>query len=1191
MLKQLTQYVLVLLLAALCLPAQNTGRMSGLVTDASGASIPGAKVDLYIPGGAAPVVTTTTNAEGLYSLTGLQPVYYDVHVEAPGFRKTIIRQAKVDPGVELSMKAIQLEITTQAETVEVTAESLGVQTSNAEVAATITNLQVTRLPSLNRSPLSFITTQAGVNSNGRSNTTINGLRPSYSNVTIDGVNIQDNFIRTNSLDFQPNMLQLDQVAEFTVSTSNTNAGQGNGATQVTFVTPSGSNQFKGNVRYFNRNNVTSANTWFNNRNGVARPFLNQNQYGASFGGPIVKDKFFFYADYEATRLKQQAPSTRTIFRQDARNGIFTYRDTAGNLQQRNLLTLFPGLSRPAAITNILAGIPGPEAINRNDIGDNLNTGGLALNLRSNRTRDNVTGKLDYIASTKHSFSGTYVWNRDILDRPNLSGNGYTITPKTSNDNAVNLLSVTHRWNPKPNLTTESRFGMNLAPAIFATTEDFGNRIIAIPLVNNPVDTFRAQGRNTDTYNYSAGANWIKGSHTMSFGLQGMILHADPFNDAGNLPTYTIGLSTAMASTYNLLPLLPGLRAQDLGIANSLLAFHAGMLTTAGQTFNAVDRTSGFVGGATDLKRMRQQNLALYFNDQWKVNRKLTVTAGVRWEYWSPVDEAGALALQPIIPQGSSAQATLLSNATLDFAGNAVGRPFYKKDLNNFGPNVGLAYQPFGDGKTVIRAGYSINYPNDEFMASIRNSAVATNAGLSQAVNLVNLNNSFVGNPPAIPTPAFKVPRTLADNYALNTAAALAMPDPGLVTPYVQQWNFSIQREIGRGILEVRYVGNRSTKQFRGFDLNQVVIKENGFLADFDKAYSNLRLSQAAGRGNNAAYNPAIPGSQPLPFFDRLPSGGLLNNATIVNLINTQQPGQLATTYQENSLNGPVSFYRNPLGLGMNLMTNYSNANYHGLQLDYTKRFASGWQLQGNYTYSKVLSDSPGDSQTRFEPFLDNDSASVERARTLFDITHVFKMNGVYELPFGKGKKVNIENRFLDAIFGGWGTSGLLTWRSGDPFGITAPRGTLNRTARSAGNTAVSLSDKAALDEALQLRMTGNGPYFVNASAIGVDGRAVAADGAAPFSGQLFFNPGSGTIGTLQRRMFSGPMFWNIDLQAFKTFRATERVTVDFRADFFNLTNSVSFFFGDQDVNSVNFGRITGVNSGRRIMQFGLYLRF
>lgn len=1178
----------VVLLASMILMGQSTGRLSGIVLDPTGAAVPDAKVSLLIPAGASAIVVTKTGGDGNYGFNGLQPVLYDLAVEMPGFRTMMVRGVKIDPGVELSMQPIRLEVSSQTEVVEVTAESVGVQTANAEISATVTNAQVTRLPSLNRSPLGFISIQAGVGGNGRTNTTINGLRPSFANVTIDGVNIQDNFIRTNGLDFQPNMLQLDQVAEFTLSTSNTNASLGNGAAQLAFVTPSGTNKLKGNVRWFNRNNVAAANTWFNNRNGVAQPFLNQNQLGGSLGGKIIKDKLFFYADYEATRSVQQSPQTRTLLREDARNGIFTYRDTSGNVQKVNLLSQFPALSRPQAITSILANIPGASSINRSDIGDGLNTGGYAFNARNNRTRDNITGKLDYIVSTRHSLHGTYVWNRDLVDRPDLA-NDFSANPKVTNDNATNLLSVTHRWNPAPTITTESRFGFNFAPALFATTEEFSGRILALPLASNPVNTFRAQGRNTDTYNYSSGANWVKGKHTLSFGMQGMRIHANPFNDAGNLPTYTIGLSTAMAAQFNLTPRLPGLRAADLGVANGLLALHGGMISSISQQFNVTDRTSGFVGGATQARRLQQQNLALYLNDQWKVSRKLTLTAGARWEYWSPVDEADALVLLPVL-SGGSAINTLLSDATLDFAGKAVGRPWYKSDWNNVGPNVGLAYQPFGDNKTVIRAGYSINFPNDELIRSIDNS-VLTNAGLSSTQTLTNLNNAYISSPPALTVPAFRVPRTLSDNYALDPTSALGMPDPNLVTPYVQQWNLSVQHAVAKGILELRYVGNRSTKQFRSFDYNQVEIRKNGFLEDFRRAQSNLALSRAGGLGSNASFNSNVPGSQRLPFFEALPSGGLLTNATVLNLISTGEAGTLAEVYQTNRLNGNVSFFPNRFGLGMNMMTNYSNANYNSLQADYTKRFSGGWQYQVNYTYSKVMSDAAGDAQARFEPFLDIENPQIERSRTPFDLTHSFKMNGIWELPFGRGRKFDLPNALTEAVLGGWGVSGLMTWNSGAPFSVLSGRGTLNRGGRSGQSGANTNLNKAQLDDVLTFRQTGAGPYFANASAIGADGRAVAADGAAPFAGQLFFNPGAGELGQLQRRMFSGPMFWNTDFQVFKTFAFVERYTLDLRADFFNLTNTPSFFIGDQNINSNTFGRITSTASGRRVVQFGLYLRF
>jgi hypothetical protein len=390
------------------------------------------------------------------------------------------------------------------------------------------------------------------------------------------------------------------------------------------------------------------------------------------------------------------------------------------------------------------------------------------------------------------------------------------------------------------------------------------------------------------------------------------------------------------------------------------------------------------------------------------------------------------------------------------------------------------------------------------------------------------------------------------------------------------------------------VGNRGVKQWRAFDYNQVLVRPDempGYFQDFMRAYENGLRSLAANNTFLPAYNPNIPGSQPLPFFAQLPSGGLLTNATIIGNIQRGEVGNLASTYQINRLNGPFNFFANRNALGTNSVSNYSAASYHGLQVDYRRTFRTGVQVQVNYSYSKVMSDASGDGQTRFEPFLDMRNPGIERGRVPFDLTHAFKLNGVWELPFGRGKQFEIANPVLNQIFGGWQVSGFLVLQSGNPFSITAPRGTLNRTARSANNTAFVLVDKNRLNDALGFRMTNDGPWFITSSAIGADGRAVAPDGRAPFDGQLFYNPAPGMIGGTQRNYFSGPSFYNTDLAVLKTFNITEGHRVEFRSEWFNFTNTPSFYFNGGDINSATFGRITSTANTSRIIQFGLYYRF
>jgi hypothetical protein len=1174
--------------------AQATGRITGSVVDATGAMVPGAAVKVYLQGGARPVLETSTTAEGLFHMVGVRPTAYDIAVEATGFLKSVLKEVKVDAARETSLPPIKLELPTVVQSLEVSANVQSVQTSNAEVSQTVTNEQVRRLPVLDRDPLSLIQTQAGVHYNGRASTVINGQRESYANMTLDGINIQDNFIRDGALDYSPAMLLIDEVSEITVSTSNSNAAASGGSAQVTFVAPSGGNDLHGKAYWYNRNSYFAANDWFNNQAGVDQPRLNQNQLGGGLSGPIRKDKLFFYTNYEAYRQHQQAPANRVILTAAARQGLYTYRDTAGNTRQANILTT-AGVPIDPAMQALLSQIPGPEKINNYDVGDsraNLlrNTGGYRFNQQSNRIRDNVLAKVDYNLSTKHVFSGTYLWNRDNSDRPDAS-NDFAVVPKTSNPNNINLISSAWRWTPSARLTNELRFGFNVAPGDFPTTEKFGPYILDGMIFSNPVNTFLAQGRTTRTYNFADNAAYQRGRHSVTFGFQIQRTSTRSYDYAGTIPTYSIGMSAGNSKALTL-QALPGGRNSDLNGANRLLASLAGWVTSDSQSFNITSRTSGFTPGAPLTRNYGLNEFAWYAQDSWKLSSRLTVTLGLRYVLYGSTEERDGLEIAPVLVNNNP-RATLLSDATLNFIGPGTGRPLYDPGKRNFAPNVGLAWDPFGKSKTAVRAGYSISYVNDQtVLAPIP--LTELNGGLTASAADFDLTQRVSTGLPKIVTPTYKVPRKFSDNYDLDSTSAGGMVDPHLRMPYVQQWSIGVQQQIGNTILEARYVGNHSTRSLRAFDYNQVNIRASGFLDDFLRARNNGFLAQA---GNPSAafvpaYNRNIAGSQVLTVFPQLYAGGQLNNGTIRQLIQSGQVGELAATYQIDGTNGAVNFFPNPNVLGADLLTNFSNSTYNALQVEVRHRAGKGLDVQANYTFSKVLSDAAGTSQSRLEHFLDLNNTKIERARADFDLTHTIKANAVYDLPFGKGHKWNWKP--LDRALGGWSLSGIMTWQSGAPFSILSQRGTLNRAGntRSDNNTAVTALTKGQLDKLLQFRMTGDGPVFTAQSVINpLDGTAVSSDGAPPFSGQVFFHPGPGTIGTLQRRMFSGPWAFNLDLGVQKKFRITERHSIEVRMESTNALNHATFFVGDQLLDSTNFGRISYMMFNPRLVQFGAYYRF
>lgn len=1234
---QITATLLLFIFLAGSALAQNAlGRISGVVRDQAGAVVSGANVTITNEGTGQVAQTLTTNNEGFFVAPQLSPGSYTVKIEVSGFKTGSYTQVKVEPGQEYSLVAL-LEVGATNEVVQITAGSDLVNTTTPEISNTVIRRQIVDLPLNGRNPIELIRLQAGVvGLPTRTNTTINGGRPTWTQVTKDGINIQDNFIRTNSLDFVPNRPTSDTIGEFTITTNTQGADAAGGASQVKLVTPSGTNEFHGTLYEFNRNSSLSANSWFNNATidrltgqSVARPFLNRNQFGGNIAGPVLapkkvfgplggwndnKDKLFFSFSYEGFRQRTQATKNNVIpANTDLLDGVFRYvRPSDGTVQSVNILSARPGVPLDPKIKSlILNRIPSSSLVNNFDVGNSsatrlLNTAGYRFLQRDVNDRNQYEFRFDFKPTDRHSFEFVHQRFKETDDRTDLDA--VNLRPLVFTDSDVKFQVGAWRWAATNNLNNELRIGANLAPVAFESNENFLGTIFPTALgLTNPETQFQPQGRDTRTFQYIDNASYITGNHQMQFGGSLQKIKVRPYNFAGRFPTVAFGFSAAAPASIQLVQSdFPGgsISAADLASANALRVFLGGVISSVNQTFQVQDKTSGFVAGIPNENNFTFNNWAGYYQDNWRIKPNISLRLGLKWEYFSPLREDNDLQLFPVLRSGNSMSGLLDPNASIDFANG----DYYKKDLNNFGPSVGIAWDPFKDGKMSVRAGYTMAFVNEETITVARNAGIG-NAGLQTSVNLLNQFATVNAGVPVVNSPTFKVPRTLADQLAVSQTSAIFGIDQNLKQPYVHQISFSVEREIGWDIaVEGRYVATLGRDIWRGLDFNQTNAAINQpFLQDFLRARNNgfLALNTPASTPGctsatcgvfNPAYNANLAGSQQLTVIPTF-NGGSLTNATVRNNILTGQVGSLADFYTSGSAGATVAaqarnfFYNtgNPAIYASDLVVNGGTTDYHALQMELRRRFKGGIFGQMNYTFSKVLSNSPGTSQARFEPFLDNARQGLEKTRADFDVTHVINGSMIFEMPFGKGKKWLNYGGVADRFLGGWQVSSIVHYQSGAPISIISGRGTFNRGGRSGGNPAVSSLTREEISKLFGIRKQADGRvYYIDPSVIDpATGRAVGPDNqgnTAGFNGQVFFHPNAGEIGTLQRLQFDGPSQASWDFGVIKRTRITETKNFEIRADFFNFLNHPLFFVGDYNVDSTTFGRITGLNFGARVVQ-------
>ncbi len=1221
---------------------RTTGQIVGTVKDASGAVIPAAAIEATDTGTGITVATKSTH-EGGFVFPALQPGHYRLLATATGFQPAVVSDLVVETGRSSNVE-VTVEVAGVQELVRVEAHAAVVETTSSTVSTTVSNAEIAKLPLNGRNVLNFalLTPGAATSSDARFST-FNGLPGGAINITLDGINDNSQRFRsggTSFFVFAP--VRLGAVDQVTVSTSGLAADAGaEGAVQVQFVTKRGTNALHGQLYDQFRNDALNANSWSNNARGLPKARLRLNEYGGNLGGPIVKNKLFFFGNYEQPIQPGQNTITATVLTSEAQQGVFRYTATDGSVRTANVLDIARANLFPAAIDPFVA--------------RQITTANAGLSQGNVRSVDLVRNELSFLIPTRPSNvypTGRVDWQatpslvvRGIL---NLQWRDLARSPLYPQLPFVNqgfkstyyILSTGADWTPRPNLFNQLSVGFQSNHEEFNpgnTVDVYGGRRVTLPLMTSPLPTndVMPQPRNNPVYNVIDTITLLRGAHTYTFG--GSFRRTTMWETIGAVsasgPLFSLGVATGdpVSSIFSATT-MPGVRSTDLATAQQLYALLTGRLSGIGGSNNVDEITHQYVAGPA-TRREAQNVGGVYAQDQWRVTPRLTLNYGLRWEFTGPAHNTNGIYTSPTVDSLLGPSKQLFTPGVLGGALNPVveqrSNP-YKGDYINPAPNLGFAWRPdvasgvlgkLLGSKSVIRGSAGVNY-YDEGLIAFQTGA-GSNAGLSQTLSLTPGQPGFAPGglllsssiPPLSTFPSsFQFPQPLSLFTFSNAWSSI---DPNIRTPYIANWNIGIQREIGaNAAIEARYVGNRGFHLWRLYNENETNIFESGFLQEFKNAQKNLDINTANGRTGFA--NSGLPGQAALPIFETafgargsqaaLPAASGFTNGTFITQLQQGQAGALANSLAGNSLYlcrmlgsafGPCAslnydapgpypinvFQANPYaaGRGINLLTDDGHSKYNGLQLQYRQRYGtSGLTVTANYTYSKSTtnrySDSPATTITQVTL---RDQSLVEGPH-VFDLRHAFQTYWTYDLPWGSNRRVTIANPLLDQIAGGWTVSGIARVQSGRPFYLTSGRSTYNQNDAGVLLTGISAAD---LQKLITLSSGPNGTMlFVDPKLIGADGRA---------NPQYLQSPTApGELG--QRVWLYGPGFWNLDLGLAKRFSAGHTY-VTLEALFLDVFNHTSFLVGgasndagfNVSINSTTFGQTNSTASGPRNIQIRL----
>ncbi len=1085
------------------------GELTGEVRDPSGEVIAGARV-------VASMVlteesyTAITNAAGVYTFPNLKPGVYSVDFEAKGF-KTFVREGLgLATGQSVRLDA-KLAVGSAHDTITVRGDSPLLQTESGGLGQIIENRPILDLPLNGRTFVSLVGLAAGVAlPPGSSFPRINGGRPRTNEYLYDGISVLQP--EPGTVAFFP---IIDAIQEFRVETNSPSAefGRFNGGV-VNLTTKSGTNDFHGTAFEFLRNETLNANNLFAPPNSP-KPLFRRNQFGGVLGGPIVRNRTFFFADYQGTRQEIGRVRISTVPTLLQRQGIFTEAVGKGLPKIYDPATTQPlpggGFTREQFLNNtiptdridpvaalLLSRYPVPTA---SGTANNYTRVG-----NEGDTQDQADGRVDHRFSDRDQVFARYSYARDyavpVTPLPDGSGNiASGATAKTTTVGQSIAASYFHIFTPA--LTNEVRVGytrrsIDRAALLLDAPPSQALQLPGVPSnadFSRELPTFSITGFQqlgpsantdskfrTDVTEVADQLSSQRGRHSLAAGFDFRWERLDIVQPPS--PTGLFQFSSLFTD-------LPG----TSGTGFSLASFLLGQV----QTFSI------------DLQQLpirpRAHIQEYYLLDDWKATRRLTLNAGLRWTLNFPSTEGN--------DQGAVFN---LQTQQLDYLGkNGFPRSSRELHWHDFGPRLGFAYRV--TGKTVIRSAYGLiwieqagittPFTNPQF-PFIQTASQRTLDSINPAFDLA----SGPSVEPILPTPdaglgqgVFTVDRSLGSGYA-------------------QQWNFFIERELSTDlVLHIGYTGSKITHVgIPDTNINQLTSQQ---LA------TGLPLLQKV----------------PNPYFGEIPRSSSLGDPTIAE-------GQLLKPFPRFTT---VSFFRNNVG----------NTGYHALQARLEKRFSSGASFLASYTWSKLIDEASSVfDATIFTgpvanfPVADSFNRKLERDVSGGDIPQDFVFSAVYDLPFGPGHRLNPRG-LAGRLAGGWELTGVLTLQSGLPLAVTQ---------------ATNFNSFAGYGTQRPNRVAN--PAFPGSK----------RSTAEWFNSAAFVVAPQFTLGTSSRNPVRGPGYRDVDVAFLKRTNLREKLDLQFRAEFFNLTNTPPLGPPNVVLGTPGFGSITSAGDPR-VIQLGLKLEF